>query len=696
MKNFILIFSLYCHAQFAAEPIICLNMIVKNESAIIERCLTHAKDIVDCISICDTGSTDNTVEIIEQFLQKNKIPGKVYRHKWKNFEYNRTLSAKAAEQTMKELSFSSPNRYLLLLDADMVLHTTPEFKKEQLCSDSYHVEQKSTSTSCYNIHLIKSSLPWDCVGVCHEYWSYNRNLPPEKLPIQKLQTLWIQDLEDGGCKKNKLERDIKLLTTGLQEEPNNIRYMFYLAQSYKDLKKYDKALEWYKKRISQGGWIEEIWYSKFMIGSIHEELGKWDLALSAYVDAYQYHPSRAEPLSKIARHYRLTGDNGLAYLFATEGKKIPYPHQQLLFIDNEVYQYRLDEDISITAYYTTFKEEGFAANEQILLKKEIPENIKLQAINNLRFYAKNLPNIRFQPVSLQLPLYLNPTNPSIVKTENGYLVTCRCVNYKKKGAKTSLMLDPEMKQYLGKSRNFLLHYDKDFHLISQKEIIDTLSESQKIRPYGSTEGLEDLRLFKYKEQWWFTCTTLDMTPYHIPQMGLFQLSNTSEKTSLSTESFFSLSGPDPSLCEKNWLPFVKNGVLHAIYSYDPFIIYKIDPLKKTCEQIQCEEQQYNFSNFRGSASPIPFDDGYLLLIHQISLSSEGRVYLHKFLYLNKDFKITHASRPFIYQHHGIEFCCGMTIDHLGSNLIMSIGVDDAQAFLAFVDLQTVRSLLKPL
>ena len=259
------------------------------------------------------------------------------------------------------------------------------------------------------------------------------------------------------------------------------------------------------------------------------------------------------------------------------------------------------------------------------------------------------------------------------------------------------MIDPEMKgKYLGKNRNFLLQYDKDFHLLSQKEIVDTLSDPQKFKPHRNIEGIEDIRLINYKEQLWFTCTTQDMTPHHVPQIGLFQLSNASEKTSLSTESFFSLPGPSPSICEKNWLPFVKDGMLHAIYSYDPFIIYKIDPLEKTCKQVQCEEQQYDFSNFRGSASPIPFDDGYLLLIHQLSFNNEGRVYLHKFVYLNKDFKITHTSRPFTYQHQGVEYCCGMTIDHLGSDLIMSIGIEDAQAFLAFVDLKTVRSLLKPL
>ena len=64
---------------------LCLTMIVKNESKIIERCLNSIKDIVDCISICDTGSTDNTKTVIEEFMKKHQIPGKVHEHQVEKF-----------------------------------------------------------------------------------------------------------------------------------------------------------------------------------------------------------------------------------------------------------------------------------------------------------------------------------------------------------------------------------------------------------------------------------------------------------------------------------------------------------------------------------------------------------------------------------------------------------------------------------
>ena len=59
----------------------------------------------------------------------------------------------------------------------------------------------------------------------------------------------------NGCKEDKFERDIRLLTKGIEEEPNNGRYYFYLAQSYKDTNKYELAIENYKKRIEKRIWM---------------------------------------------------------------------------------------------------------------------------------------------------------------------------------------------------------------------------------------------------------------------------------------------------------------------------------------------------------------------------------------------------------------------------------------------------------
>jgi glycosyltransferase involved in cell wall biosynthesis len=55
------------------RPSLCLNMIVKNESKIITRLLQSVVGVIDTYCICDTGSTDNTIEVITEFFKNGDL-----------------------------------------------------------------------------------------------------------------------------------------------------------------------------------------------------------------------------------------------------------------------------------------------------------------------------------------------------------------------------------------------------------------------------------------------------------------------------------------------------------------------------------------------------------------------------------------------------------------------------------------------
>src|SRR5665647_1325667 len=105
---------------------ICLNMIVKNESKIITRLFDTLLPIIDFWIISDTGSTDNTPQIIEEYFKEKNVPGNLYHHTWKNFGHNRDLSLKCAQNSAYDFD------YILLLDADMKLVIRPTFDKNNL------------------------------------------------------------------------------------------------------------------------------------------------------------------------------------------------------------------------------------------------------------------------------------------------------------------------------------------------------------------------------------------------------------------------------------------------------------------------------------------------------------------------------------------------------------------------------------
>lgn len=286
-------------------PTICLNMIVKNESKVILRLLISVAPFIDGYCICDTGSTDNTINLIETFFKENypHIRGQIIREPFRDFGYNRSFAAKAAANI-------EGMDYLLLMDADMVLtgeaiHPTNIFSfKTNLKADCYYICQGTPAYYYKNVRLMKNYRGYSYWGVTHEYVSTPPGTLYEAIPIE---TLFINDIGDGGAKSDKFERDIRLLTKGLEENPGNDRYTFYLANSYRDAGHLKEAIETFRKRIAIGGWIEEIWHSHYNIGNCYRQMGQIENAISAWVDAFEAHPKRIESLYEIIHYYREEG-----------------------------------------------------------------------------------------------------------------------------------------------------------------------------------------------------------------------------------------------------------------------------------------------------------------------------------------------------------------------------------------------------
>jgi len=309
---------------------IILISIIKNEEKIIERCITSVLSICDAICITDTGSTDNTCNIVENLFTNNNITGQLYHDEWINFGHNRTNAFKNGQEYCKKLGWDLNTTYGLLLDADMKLEIK-NFNKDLLKSNGYKIIQQNYNLEYYNVRFIKLGFNWRCVGVTHEYWdgSTTDNLTKD--------IIYINDIGDGGSKNDKFERDIRLLTKGLEDEPNNIRYVFYLAQSLKDTGQFKEAIKRYKQRIQMGNWYEEVWYSYYMIAKcwlLLKDENKFECWANK---AYNYRNVRAEPIYELTKYFRECGKQIKSYHYYLIGKKITYPKEDTLFIEKNVY-----------------------------------------------------------------------------------------------------------------------------------------------------------------------------------------------------------------------------------------------------------------------------------------------------------------------------------------------------------------------
>ena len=318
---------------------------IKNEEKIIERCLKNCLSICDAICVTDTGSTDNTCNKVQEVFSSLEIPTKLYKDEWKNFGHNRTNSFNNTVAFCKELGWDLNTTYGILLDADMLLKSV-NFNKDNLTVNGYKIIQKNNTIQYYNTRLVKLGYSWKCVGVTHEYWD------GDNTDTLTMDNIYIDDIGDGGAKHDKFERDIRLLTQGLIDEPTNVRYVFYLAQSLKDTGKFKEAIKMYKKRISMGGWIEEVWYSHYMIAKCWLNLKNESKFERWSNKAYNCRRERAEPIYELTKYFREVGQQIKAYHYYMVGINIPFPKNDLLFIENKIYdKYLFEYEFSILHYY---------------------------------------------------------------------------------------------------------------------------------------------------------------------------------------------------------------------------------------------------------------------------------------------------------------------------------------------------------
>lgn len=351
---------------------VCLNMIVKNESRVIKRCLDAVKPLIDMWAIVDTGSTDGTQGMVRDIM--SGIPGELYERPWRDFGSNRTEALDFAR--------SSGADYAMVIDADEVISYPPGFSFPELSNDAYMTPHEiGGGTRFYLIQLLKCAMPWRYECVLHEVATCD-----EPHSIGRIEEIICRGMFDSARNQDpdKYAKDAAILEIALEKDPDNSRYVFYLAQSYRDSDQMQKAVDAYQRRASMGGWDEEVWYSMFQIGVLLERLGRFPESLAAYLRAYQYRPSRAEPLYELSRRYRELNEYHVAYLFASKAASIPCPKDSL-FLDSSTYDWRANDELSISAYYTGDYEISLAAYDKLLSSGKVPPSEIQRVVANQQF-----------------------------------------------------------------------------------------------------------------------------------------------------------------------------------------------------------------------------------------------------------------------------------------------------------------------
>ncbi|MGE5195850.1 MAG: glycosyltransferase, partial [Anaerolineae bacterium] len=334
-------------------------MIVKNESQVIQRCLASVKNIVDYWVIVDTGSTDGTQKMIKEFMRG--IPGELHERPWVNFSHNRN-----------EVLVLSKNKgdYLLFIDADEELVFSKPFDKQVLDKDFYSViVRQSGIVDSQRILLVNHALDWSWKGVLHE----------DILSSQAKKYEVLKDVinfhREGGRRSldpKKYYQDAQILEKALEEDPTNTRYIFYLAESYAKVQEYSLALKNYEKRVGMGGWDQEVFWSLYNVGRMQENLQMDPQAIiKSYSKAFQYRPSRAEPLYRLANYYCRTENYLLGYLISKFALSIPLSSDPVN-VEQWIYDYGVLFEFANCCYWLGNYAEARSACVQLLSNQNLP------------------------------------------------------------------------------------------------------------------------------------------------------------------------------------------------------------------------------------------------------------------------------------------------------------------------------------
>jgi glycosyltransferase involved in cell wall biosynthesis len=661
------------------SPTLTLIMIVKNESRIITRCLDSVRAYVDHVVISDTGSTDSTPELIEEYLTKHNIPGKVFRDEWKNFGYNRSKSVTNGQEWIKETGIDPTSTYFITIDADMLLVFHDDFNKKDIADkDAWLVQQRTDTIQYYNTRLFRADLPYKCIGVTHEYWGCDGSRTEGKL-----NTVHLDDRGDGGCKSDKFTRDIALLTKGVEDEPKNERYYFYLAQSYADTGDVENALKWYQKRIDVGGWNEEIFISHKRRGELFSKDGKHEQAIFEWTKGYESLPQRNETLYRIIQHYRYTGKNHSAYLFLKQAITIPYPNELVLFIEHPIYDYKLIEELSIIGFYVNKKHEGLVSCQYLNLTPSVPKFLKDSTLSNSFFYIPKLESVTHQVLSVSTDEPYISSSACFHLTDGVYKGVVRAVNYSLNDQFQYTMRDTKG---LVRTKNYWTEFNTNGSQKLNYELVCV--DNKPLARDSHIKGFEDIRICRHNDKMYGLGVHWEYGTHNHPSIVFFHLPQKNDKYVI--DRVMPITYKD-DVCQKNWVLFSDGKDLCAIYSHHPLTILRIDTETGETAVVKEQYSEYDLSNIRGSAIPVRVGDDWIVATHEV-VHRDTRKYFHRFLRYSSDWVLKNISEPFYFKRLYVEFTLSVMYNEKEDTLVIPFSTKDNSTELMTIPYQSVKWL----
>jgi predicted O-methyltransferase YrrM len=308
------------------DNLINLCVMVKNGGDEFVRMLESNIPFIDRWTILDTGSTDDTVKNVRRIMA-NK-PGNLYQEPFVNFSVSRNRCLELAgtcctynimlddtyhlkENVRDFLQFIRGDQYadsfsLYITQNDIAYASNRIFKSKKDLKYKYSIHEVIQEENNVNVIIPKDR-------------AYIYDEPSDKLAVRTA---------------NRKQQDIVMLLQEIEQQPDDPRPYYYMAQTYVGMNQPANAYDWFIRRIEHvkkgfqqekhEACLEAGRLAQFVLEKKPEEYLKW------YELACQVDNERPDGPYFIGCHYMTTGDDvQKAFTYLKKGFQLGYPeHRQ--------------------------------------------------------------------------------------------------------------------------------------------------------------------------------------------------------------------------------------------------------------------------------------------------------------------------------------------------------------------------------
>jgi tetratricopeptide (TPR) repeat protein len=622
---------------------------------------------VDRVLLVDTGVTDHTVQRAREVAGDKLV---VVKHVWRDFSAARNEGLDAAKGLGAQ--------WTLIVDSDERINFGTVNLRRELARTKADVLLVESDDGLYpKQRIVRAGSSARFHGPTHEA------LLGGKQELLRGVTFSELPKTDEQFKK-KCVRDVALLVPFIAEHPDDGRWPLYLGEALEGLGQREQAAEAFGECVRLRKTGHEAAWAAFKQAEQLFFLERFDESIAAAARGLGANSTFAECAWIAAESALKLGwrDQAVAWARMAEatGRYKGDPVERLFFRHLPAL-YELPYDVlrrvdgSHEADFHAAKLARVRVNiaehdlDKISVSRKVPASNREEARSMLcpPTLAKVCPSARAVRIQFEPPGGRLPMNPSICQHRGELWCVVRAVNYTIQNGEYTIH-DPYS---VVRTENYLGRLKPSGEFIKPRLMQDL--DDNAIRYPSQIVGYEDVRLVSIGDKLTGSATVCDRDPEGRRLIARLHFSAKGDVKRADVQ-------PTNQIHEKNWMPLVVDGDLAWIYSLDPTAILP-GPLR-ACP--------FALEHLRGGAA-IAYGKGYLCVMHEVIDSDTGRVYLHRFVKLDKRFVVTAVSPSWVFAHHGIEFAAGLARGS-GKQILISYGIEDHEAWVVRVDAKEIEAM----